>query len=175
MAYYLRCGAIARFSPAMSAVKGFARDGGLVLGICNGFQILCEAGLLPGVLPAGTYCFANAPHDALLAALGFALGPIFHRNRISWQDVGPLSDFPDTTYVPRVITLTPNIGEVGKSTVYIRKHNQAIDGAPEDGRPLIYRTLVTTITLARKTVQLTTGFFLRRRRIRFIPRGIRPT
>jgi phosphoribosylformylglycinamidine synthase I len=47
---YLRCGAIARFSPAMSAVASFADAGGLVLGICNGFQILCEAGLLPGVL-----------------------------------------------------------------------------------------------------------------------------
>jgi len=47
---YLRCGAIARFSPAMKAVAEFAADGGLVLGICNGFQILCEAGLLPGVL-----------------------------------------------------------------------------------------------------------------------------
>jgi phosphoribosylformylglycinamidine synthase I len=47
---YLRCGAIARFSPAMDAVARFAADGGLVLGICNGFQILCEAGLLPGVL-----------------------------------------------------------------------------------------------------------------------------
>jgi phosphoribosylformylglycinamidine synthase subunit PurQ / glutaminase len=47
---YLRCGAIARFSPAMSAVADFADAGGLVLGICNGFQILCEAGLLPGVL-----------------------------------------------------------------------------------------------------------------------------
>ena len=47
---YLRCGAIARFSPAMEAVAAFASDGGLVLGICNGFQILCEAGLLPGVL-----------------------------------------------------------------------------------------------------------------------------
>jgi phosphoribosylformylglycinamidine synthase I len=47
---YLRCGAIARFSPAMSAVARFAADGGLVLGICNGFQILCEAGLLPGAL-----------------------------------------------------------------------------------------------------------------------------
>jgi phosphoribosylformylglycinamidine synthase len=47
---YLRCGAIARFSPAMEAVAAFAADGGLVLGICNGFQILCEAGLLPGVL-----------------------------------------------------------------------------------------------------------------------------
>jgi phosphoribosylformylglycinamidine synthase subunit PurQ / glutaminase len=47
---YLRCGAIARFSPAMDAVARFAELGGLVLGICNGFQILCEAGLLPGVL-----------------------------------------------------------------------------------------------------------------------------
>ena len=47
---YLRAGAIARFAPAMDAVADFARDGGPVLGICNGFQILCEAGLLPGVL-----------------------------------------------------------------------------------------------------------------------------
>ena len=47
---YLRTGAIARFSPVMQSVKEFAGDGGLVLGICNGFQILCEAGLLPGAL-----------------------------------------------------------------------------------------------------------------------------
>ena len=47
---YLRCGAIARFSPVMAAVKNHAARGGLVLGICNGFQILCESGLLPGVL-----------------------------------------------------------------------------------------------------------------------------
>jgi phosphoribosylformylglycinamidine synthase len=47
---YLRAGAIARFSPAMRAVADFAADGGYVLGICNGFQVLCEAGLLPGVL-----------------------------------------------------------------------------------------------------------------------------
>src|SRR5205085_1099563 len=46
---YLRCGAIARFAPAMEAVVAFAADGGLVLGICHGFQILCEAGLLHGV------------------------------------------------------------------------------------------------------------------------------
>ena len=49
---YLRCGAIARFAPAMHAVREFAASGGPVLGICNGFQILCEAGLLPGVLRA---------------------------------------------------------------------------------------------------------------------------
>ncbi len=47
---YLRCGAMAKFSPVMKAVRRFAEEGGLVLGICNGFQILCEAGLLPGVL-----------------------------------------------------------------------------------------------------------------------------
>src|SRR5213083_854504 len=47
---YLRCGAIARFSPVMQAVKKFAADGGLVMGICNGFQILVESGLLPGAL-----------------------------------------------------------------------------------------------------------------------------
>jgi phosphoribosylformylglycinamidine synthase len=47
---YLRCGAIARFAPVMGAVERFAGEGGPVLGICNGFQVLCEAGLLPGVL-----------------------------------------------------------------------------------------------------------------------------
>jgi len=47
---YLRCGAIARFSPVMGAVAAFAGAGGPVLGICNGFQVLCEAGLLPGAL-----------------------------------------------------------------------------------------------------------------------------
>ncbi len=47
---YLRCGAIARFSPMMQSVSVFAKEGGKVFGICNGFQILCESGLLPGVL-----------------------------------------------------------------------------------------------------------------------------
>ena len=47
---YLRCGAIARFSPMMQSVIDFANDGGKVFGVCNGFQILCESGLLPGVL-----------------------------------------------------------------------------------------------------------------------------
>src|SRR5271155_1730779 len=47
---YLRCGAIAKFSPVMAAVRKFADQGGLVIGICNGFQILVESGLLPGAL-----------------------------------------------------------------------------------------------------------------------------
>ncbi len=51
---YLRTGAVARFSPIMQAVSRFARDGGLVLGICNGFQILLESGLLPGAMLRNT-------------------------------------------------------------------------------------------------------------------------
>ena len=51
---YLRVGAIARFAPIMGEVERFARNGGLVLGICNGFQVLCEAGLLPGALLPNT-------------------------------------------------------------------------------------------------------------------------
>jgi phosphoribosylformylglycinamidine synthase subunit PurQ / glutaminase len=51
---YLRVGAIARFAPLMGEVERFARHGGLVLGICNGFQVLCEAGLLPGALLPNT-------------------------------------------------------------------------------------------------------------------------
>ena len=61
---YLRTGAIARFSPVMESVTRFAQSGGLVLGICNGFQILCEAGLLPGALMrnAGLKYICRAVH-----------------------------------------------------------------------------------------------------------------
>ena len=59
---YLRSGAIARFSPIMQAVQRYAADGGPVLGICNGFQILCEAGLLPGaLLPNAGLTFVSRP------------------------------------------------------------------------------------------------------------------
>jgi len=51
---YLRVGAVARFSPVMESVARFAREGGLVFGICNGFQVLCEAGLLPGAMLPNT-------------------------------------------------------------------------------------------------------------------------
>jgi phosphoribosylformylglycinamidine synthase subunit PurQ / glutaminase len=65
---YLRCGAIARFSPVMQAVKQFADNGGLVLGICNGFQILCEAGLLPGALVRNRDLLFHCEHVFLKAA-----------------------------------------------------------------------------------------------------------
>ncbi|MBX5439764.1 MAG: phosphoribosylformylglycinamidine synthase subunit PurQ [Thermoflavifilum sp.] len=73
---YLRCGALARFSPIMSSIMAFARKGGKVLGVCNGFQILCEAHLLPGVLlpNAGqhficrnTYIISQQPNTLLTA------------------------------------------------------------------------------------------------------------
>ena len=64
---YLRCGAIARFAPAMEAVERFAGEGGPVLGICNGFQVLCEAGLLPGVLrPNASLAFVCRDVDAVV-------------------------------------------------------------------------------------------------------------
>jgi phosphoribosylformylglycinamidine synthase len=65
---YLRTGAIARFSPVMQAVQEFAAQGGLVLGICNGFQILCEAGLLPGALVRNRSLQFRCEHVYLRAA-----------------------------------------------------------------------------------------------------------
>jgi Rieske Fe-S protein len=67
-----------------------------------------------------------------LPALGFALGPVFERHRARWLDVGAIADFPDSTYVPRVITSVAGIGEAGKTTVYVRKHNPQLDGPVKD-------------------------------------------
>jgi phosphoribosylformylglycinamidine synthase I len=65
---YLRTGAIARFSPVMQSVQKFAAEGGLVIGICNGFQILCEAGLLPGALVRNRDLQFRCEHVFLKAA-----------------------------------------------------------------------------------------------------------
>jgi menaquinol-cytochrome c reductase iron-sulfur subunit len=67
-----------------------------------------------------------------LPALGFAIGPIFKSNPHRWVAAGPVGDFPDNNYVPVVITLTPGIGEAGKTTVYVRKFNPEIDTDPYD-------------------------------------------
>ena len=67
-----------------------------------------------------------------LPALGFAIGPLFSRMADTWQDVGPLSRFTDADYVPLVITIEPGIGEAGRSTVFVRKHNPGIDGPVKD-------------------------------------------
>jgi quinol---cytochrome c reductase iron-sulfur subunit, bacillus type len=62
-----------------------------------------------------------------LPALGFALAPVFKSTPVYWQDIGSIFDFPDNTYVQRVITLVFGIGEAGQSTAYIRKRNPALD------------------------------------------------
>jgi menaquinol-cytochrome c reductase iron-sulfur subunit len=63
-----------------------------------------------------------------LPALGFAVGPVFRRQPVMWQAVGRVEDFPDGTYVPAVIRLTPdNIGSANESTVYVRRRDPAVD------------------------------------------------
>src|SRR3954451_3786753 len=64
-----------------------------------------------------------------LPALGFALGPIFSRTEPhSYQDVGPVADFNGQTYTVKIIDLVANVADSGKTTVYVRKYNKAIDG-----------------------------------------------
>ena len=75
---------------------------------------------------------AVAAASFTLPALGFAIGPIFKSNPHTWETVGPTDMFPDNNYIPTVITLTPGIGEAGKTTVYVRKRNPAIDTDPYD-------------------------------------------
>ncbi len=67
-----------------------------------------------------------------LPALGFALGPVFEKVPGRWEAVGRSADFGTDQYVPKVFTETPGIGEVGKSTVYVRRHNEALDGPQKD-------------------------------------------
>ena len=74
---------------------------------------------------------ATAAAAFTLPALGFAIGnAIFERQPVRWEAVGAAADFPDDTYVPKVITMTTGIGDVGKTTVYMRKRNDQIDAKP---------------------------------------------
>ncbi len=70
---------------------------------------------------------AIAAASFALPALGFAIGPIFKETPHKWETAGPTDMFPDNNYIPVVITLTPGIGEAGKTTVYVRKRNPSID------------------------------------------------
>jgi menaquinol-cytochrome c reductase iron-sulfur subunit len=67
-----------------------------------------------------------------LPALGFALGPLFEEQDQPWNVVGAPGEFPDDTYVPKVVTTTRGIGQAGKTTVYIRRRNPTIDKEPAD-------------------------------------------
>ncbi|MFN4007192.1 MAG: phosphoribosylformylglycinamidine synthase subunit PurQ [Chitinophagaceae bacterium] len=89
---YLRCGAIARFSPMMQSVIDFANNGGKVLGVCNGFQILCESGLLPGVLLQNSHQQFNCKNVYLTSGNGKALKiPIAHGDGRYYADVTTLA------------------------------------------------------------------------------------
>jgi menaquinol-cytochrome c reductase iron-sulfur subunit len=70
---------------------------------------------------------AVAASAFLLPALGFALGPVFEKHEQRWQAVGPIDEFPEDTYVPKVITIVDGIGQAGKSTAYVRKRNPKLD------------------------------------------------
>jgi menaquinol-cytochrome c reductase iron-sulfur subunit len=93
-----------------------------------------EEGVTRRRFVAGTAHFTGAIAVAATAlpALGFAIGPVFDRRAASWQDIGPLSNFSDSQYVPVVITIEPGIGEAGRSLAYVRRHNLPIDGPLKD-------------------------------------------
>ena len=68
----------------------------------------------------------------VLPSVGFALGPVFEEVEQRWEPVGPPENFPDDTYVPKVVTLVEGIGQTGKSTIYIRAFNPQFDTEPRD-------------------------------------------
>jgi menaquinol-cytochrome c reductase iron-sulfur subunit len=67
-----------------------------------------------------------------LPALGFALAPVFERADARWEQIGPPADFTKDTYVPRVISLVPDLGTVGKTTIFVRRRDPAVDREPGD-------------------------------------------
>jgi menaquinol-cytochrome c reductase iron-sulfur subunit len=85
---------------------------------------------------------AVAASAFVLPALGFALGPVFEKHEQRWQAVGPIDEFPEDTYVPKVITIVDGIGQAGKSTAYIRKRNPQID----TDKPDIYNQYIAIST-----------------------------
>jgi menaquinol-cytochrome c reductase iron-sulfur subunit len=92
-----------------------------------------------GLMTGGALAVGGLASAAFgLPALGFALGPNFSRTTPhTWQDVGPQADFSDTTYVQKIIDLVPNVGDSGKSTVYVRQYNKAIDGNKNSDLPYV--------------------------------------
>ena len=67
-----------------------------------------------------------------LPALGMAFGPVFEAGDVRWESVGPVEDFPNDTYIPRTLTISFGIGEVGKTTVYVRRYNPDLDSEKAD-------------------------------------------
>jgi menaquinol-cytochrome c reductase iron-sulfur subunit len=75
---------------------------------------------------------AVASAAIVLPVIGFAIGPAFERRPVTWQPLGPLGAIPRDTYAMRVVTETPGIGEAGKTTVFVRRRDPAVDTEPAD-------------------------------------------
>jgi Rieske Fe-S protein len=81
---------------------------------------------------------AIAVSATVLPAIAFAIGPVFERRPVRWEVLGPLDALPRATYEPRVITETPGIGEAGKTTVFVRRRDPAVDTEPAGrGEPVV--------------------------------------
>ena len=168
---YLRPGAIARFSPIMKAIGEFARSGGPVVGICNGFQVLTEAGLLPGALQknAGLKFLCTTVElrvestDSVLTS-GTAVGdvlriPVNHFEGNYTCDPGTLSELRANDQVILRYVQNPNgslddiagICSAGRNVVGLMPHpERAVDEllGSDEGRPLLESLLATTAVSA---------------------------
>ena len=138
---YLRCGAIARFAPVLEAVRRFADDGGLVLGICNGFQVLCEAGLLPGALrPNASLEFvcrdvdlraerADTPFTSRAAAGQTLTIPIKHGEGCYFADEELLGELDRNGQVVLRYEQNPN-GSIGSIAGVVNEHGNVFGLMP---------------------------------------------
>ena len=169
---YLRCGAIARFSPVMQAIRRFAADGGLVLGVCNGFQILVESHLLPGALlrNAGLQFIcrevtlrtetANSPFTNLLQKGQVIHLPIAHGEGRYYADERTLDELAAEDRIVFRYVDNPNgslrdiagIMNAGRNVMGLMPHPERycdpLMGSTE-GRPVLESMLSTVASLAR--------------------------
>jgi phosphoribosylformylglycinamidine synthase len=169
---YLRCGAIARFSPVMQAIRKFAADGGLVLGVCNGFQILVESHLLPGALlrNAGLQFIcrevtlrtetANSPFTNLLQKGQVIHLPIAHGEGRYYADERTLDELEAEDRIVFRYIDNPNgslrdiagIMNAGRNVMGLMPHPERycdpLMGSTE-GRPILESMLSTVASLAR--------------------------
>ena len=145
---YLRCGAIARFSPVMQAVKQFADNGGLVLGICNGFQVLTEAGLLPGALVRNRdlqfHCehiflktaTADSPFTNQIPAGKILRIPIAHGEGCYFADEETLAKLKANNQIFwQYCDAERKPDRHGESQRFVAEHRRHVQRTPQRGRP----------------------------------------
>ena len=124
---YLRSGAIARFAPIMDAVRSHAADGGVVIGICNGFQIVCEAGLLPGALMRNAQQrFASRPVDVRIERADTACTSAF--------DVGDIIRIPIAHGEGRYVAEASTLDELEAEGRVVMRY-VGVDGTDADHNP----------------------------------------